>query len=285
MAQMQTRETRLARLETWLTSPDTLAKIAAIAPKHQRADRIARLAWFQITTNPKLAECTHRSIAECILTCAQLGLEPNSVSQHAHFIPFKNHDSGEVICTLVPGYKGLIDLAMRTGRIVTFEPRVVRLGDEFEYRTEPPTLVHREAEDDEDLDPAHIRYFYAVVVHNDAHHYRQSRVMTRKQVDAVRARSRAKDAGPWVTDYEAMGLKTVVIRLCKYLPSSVELASIVTLDDQASSGKPQTLAQVDTSLLDGLDEDTSGPHVDVPNTPGPSSVRTEAAAEHTPRPS
>jgi recombination protein RecT len=254
---MVTTKTRLAKIESWMNAPSTLARITAIAPKHQRAERIIKLAWFQIQSNPKLAECTPKSIAECVLTCAQLGLEPNSVSQHAHFIPFNDRKAGTVVCTLVPGYKGLIDLAMRTGRFVTFRAQVVRTGDEFDHQDEPPLLYHKRAEV-EDLE-SDILYAYAVAVHNDANHYRSFHVCSTAYIDTVRARSRGKNAQGWVSHYPAMAMKTALIRHLKYIGSSVELASIVTLDEQADSGIKQTLVKVDDATLDGFDDDTCGP--------------------------
>ncbi len=252
MTEMQTTKGRLAKIDEWLNLPATLAKVASLAPKHQRAERIIKLAWMQISGDPKLAACTLKSIAECVLTCAQLGLEPNSVSQHAHFLPFRDNKTDTVVCTLVPGYKGLIDLATRSGRIITFKAQVVRVGDVFEWQDEPPKLIHKRDEGEEDL-ASPIRYAYAVATHNDAQHYRQFEVLSKKAIDVIRSKCQAKNGKAWVGFYEAMGMKSAVIRLCKYMTSSVELASAVTLDDQADSGITQTLVRVeDSELLPGL---------------------------------
>ena len=58
-------------------------------------------------------------------------------------------------------------------------------------------------------------------------------VLTKAQVETFRSRSRAKDSGPWVTDYSAMARKTVIRQICKSLPRSAQLARAVALDEHA----------------------------------------------------
>ncbi len=254
MTQMVTTDKRLAKVDEWLNAPSTLAKIASMVPKHQRAERIVKLAWMQISGNKDLASCTMRSIAECVMTCAQLGLEPNSVSQHAHFIPFRDNKSGTRVCTLVPGYKGLIDLATRSGRILTVRARVVRVGDFFEHCYEPPMLVHRPADADAEDLSSPICFAYAVAVHNDQWHHREFETLSKKAIDLIRSKCQAKSGNAWVNFYEEMGMKSAVRRLCKYMPASVELASAITLDEQADNGMPQTLIKVDDDFVDMPDD-------------------------------
>jgi hypothetical protein len=72
----------------------------------------------------------------------------------------------------------------------------------------------------------------------------QSEVMTKAQIDAIRSRSRASGEGPWVSDYDEMARKTVVRRLCKYLPLSVELADALDEDARAEFGTPGNVIDI-----------------------------------------
>jgi hypothetical protein len=56
-------------------------------------------------------------------------------------------------------------------------------------------------------------------------------VLSPDDVEAIRARSRAKDAGPWTTDYDAMAKKTCIRQLFKLLPKSTELARALAHDE------------------------------------------------------
>jgi len=63
--------------------------------------------------------------------------------------------------------------------------------------------------------------------------------MSRAEIDAVKRRSKGGGGGPWTTDYVAMALKSVVRRLFKWLPVSIELARAVGLDEAAELGVRQ----------------------------------------------
>ena len=71
--------------------------------------------------------------------------------------------------------------------------------------------------------------------------------MSRTEVEKVRAQSKAGQSGPWVSHFEEMAKKTVIRRLFKYLPVSIEIARAVGMDEQAEAGLPQ-----DTPLADAM---------------------------------
>jgi recombination protein RecT len=204
-------------------------EIARALPRHLHADRMLRVALTSIQRTPKLLECSPASLYGAILTAAQLGLEPDGVLGMAYLVPFKNQ------CQLIVGYKGLVDLARRSGQLSTIYAKGVHAGDAFEYAFGlDPRLEHIPGETGGELTHA-----YAVAVMRDGG--KQFDVMTRADVESIRSRSRAGNEGPWVTDYEQMAQKTVLRRLCKLLPCSVELARAVALDERAEIGLPQHL--------------------------------------------
>jgi recombination protein RecT len=61
--------------------------------------------------------------------------------------------------------------------------------------------------------------------------------MTRAEVDAIRARSRSRDDGPWVTDYAEMAKKTVLRRTLKLCPKSTEMKQALALENAVDSGE------------------------------------------------
>jgi recombination protein RecT len=75
---------------------------------------------------------------------------------------------------------------------------------------------------------------YAVAILKDGGH--QFDVMSKAEVDNIRNSSKSKDNGPWVTHYEEMAKKTVLRRLFKWLPCSVEMQKAVILDEQLDVG-------------------------------------------------
>jgi len=215
--------------------PATMAdSIAALAPQLNRAmpgflrkmggaDQLARLALTQFRKTPKLALCTQESFFGALMDCAQLGLMPGPVG-HIYMIPYKD------VVTLVIGYKGILDLVMRSGKVETIYAGVVYEGDSFEYEMGAfPVLKHKPNMDAEPTD-ANIKFIYAVAHVKDSTIPRFE-VMSKNQVDAIRKRSMSSGSGPWVTDYAEMGKKTVIKRLCKTLPLSTEVQSYLTMDE------------------------------------------------------
>lgn len=213
------------------------AQMKLALPKHLTADRLARIATTEMRRVPALAKASPESFLGAIMQCAQLGLEPSNGLGHAYLIPFGNgKDSrGRNNVQLIIGYRGMIDLARRSGQILSISARAVHAGDEFKYQYGlNEDLYHVPAEDDTAGELTHV---YAVARLKDGGV--QFEVMSRKQIEAVRASSKAGTNGPWVTHFEEMAKKTVIRRLFKYLPVSVEMQTAVTLDERAEAGIDQ----------------------------------------------
>ena len=204
-------------------------RIAAVMPKHLSPERVYQVAISAYKTTPKLAECDPATVLSCLMQCTALGLEPSAIDGlgRAYLIPRKNK-AGRMEATFLLGYKGMIDLARRSGELTDISARAVREGDFFEYQYGlDERLVHVPSA--EPMDDRPITHVYCVAHFKDGGHYMD--VMSRQEVDAVRKRSQASSNGPWVTDYEAMARKTVIRRAFPYLPVSVEAQRAAATDD------------------------------------------------------
>ncbi len=206
-------------------------EIARALPRHLDPDRIARIATTVMRRTPALAQCTQESFLGALMTCAQLGLEPGPLG-HAYLVPFKNE------VTFIVGYRGMVELARRSGQIQTIYAKVVRDGDDFDYWYGlRPDLKHKPSDDI----TRPITHVYGVFHLKDGGS--QFDVMTIAEVEAVRARSRAGKDGPWVTDFAEMAKKTVLRRLLKIAPMSVEY-------QQAAAADERTRVRLEPDALD-----------------------------------
>lgn len=200
--------------------------MSQVLPKHLTAERLMRLATFDIAKTPSLLECDPKSLVSCVLQAAQLGLEPGIIG-HAYLVPFKGQ------ATLIIGYKGLIDLVRRSGQLSTIQAQVVYRGDAFDYDLGlDPKLTHKRAESYDGR--PEVTHAYAVARLKDGSV--QFEVMTRSDIEAIRSRARSGSSGPWTTDYAEMAKKTVLRRLCKMLPVSVEVARAVEAESAQEAG-------------------------------------------------
>lgn len=201
-------------------------------PRHMDVDRLLRVAMTQIRLNPKLMECSAQSLIAALMQAAQLGLEPG-VLGHCYLVPFRHKDTMEV--TLIIGYRGMIDLARRSGHLSNIYARAVYQNDYFKMvygLNEDLQHVRWDLREDQRFqEPGPMRGVYMVAKFKDGgefFHY-----MSVYEIEQHRKRSRAANEGPWVTDYEEMAKKTVVRAAWKWLPVSVEIMRAVEAADES----------------------------------------------------
>lgn len=200
-------------------------EIEKALPSHMNPDRMARIALTTIRSNPKLLEASVPSLLGAVMQAAQLGLEPGLVG-HCYLIPFKNGKTGQTDVQFIIGYKGMIDLARRSGQIENIYSHAVFEQDEFEYELGlHPKLVHKPATGER----GKMTHVYAVAHFKDGGY--QFEVMDMQEIEKRRGRSKSKNNGPWVTDFEEMAKKTVIRHMWKYLPISIEVQQQAVQDE------------------------------------------------------
>lgn len=227
---LQTRPQKLSPIDNIRTLlQKSKSQIAMALPKHLSADRIIRVAMTSIQRTPKLLECDPKSLIGAIIQSSQLGLEPDGVLGHAYLIPYGNQ------VQFIPGYKGLIDLARRSGQVVSIGSHVVYSNEKFTLKFGfSETLEH------EPLPPSQRgerKGVYAVARLKDGSVH--SEWLWSEEVEAVKTQSLKKmkrPSGPWIDNEDEMWRKTSIRRLAKYLPLSVEFAKAAAVDELADAG-------------------------------------------------
>lgn len=198
-------------------------------------ERLLSVCMTEIRKTPKLRECSQISLLGSVIQAAQLGLEPGSALGHCYLIPFYNRKAGMLECQFMIGYRGMLDLARRSGSIVNIDARVVFAADHFDllFGTETK-IIHKPQLSG---DKGGVVGVYAVAQLQGGG--TQVEYMALEEIFKIRDSSKAKDDGPWKTHFEEMAKKTVVRRLFKYLPVSVEALTAVGLDERADAGLSQ----------------------------------------------
>jgi recombination protein RecT len=231
----------LATIRQTITSPSNARMLSEAAPSWMRGDdlaaRVAYSLMYSMAQNTRLAACTPDSLVKVAVDSVSLGLVPGGPLGQAYPVPFGRE------ATLIIGYKGMIALAERSQKVAKVEARIVCDGDAFEVTLgTAPAIDHRPVW----RERGEMYAVYAVATLKDGH--TQFEVLTLDEVNKIRQRSRAKDNGPWVTDFEEMARKTAVKRLCKYLPMSVDMAKAIEIDARTDTGG--THAIVDAQLAE-----------------------------------
>ena len=219
------------------------AAFEAVLPKHMDPNRLLRIALSAVTRTPKLMACDSRTLLLSIMNAALAGLEPNTPLYEGWLIPFNNRKSGTVECQFIPGYRGLLKIARNSGEVASIIARLVYEKDKFDVSFGTKTAItHIPVLDG---DRGKVRLVYAIGRLKDPGADPYVEIMTLDEIKAISKRSASYNKskqvhyGPWATDFNQMALKTVIRRICKYMPASVEMASALELDDRAQAGKTQ----------------------------------------------
>lgn len=215
MSQITTQKT--SDLRSIITSEKMKQQFAAALPQHLSADRFCRIALTALTRTPKLADCTQESLMRCLLDLSAFGIEPDG--RRAHLIPYGNQ------CTLILDWKGLAELAMRSGIIAKLHADIVCENDVFEYNMGEVvrhTVDFRQPRGE-------MYAAYAMAVTKDGPVF--VAVLNKEEIDGIRRRSKSGNSGPWQTDYNEMAKKTAFRRLAKWLPLSAEFRDAADKDD------------------------------------------------------
>lgn len=190
-------------------------------------ERFTRIVLTALSSNPKLQACTPMSVMGAMMQAAQLGVEPNTPLGQAYLIPYGG------VCQFQLGYKGLIDLAYRSGEVSSIQAHEVHENDTFEYEYGlEPKLRHVPAQ----TDRGPVTFYYAVLkLKNGGVGFE---VMSRDDVETfARKKSKAYNNGPWKTDFDEMAKKTVLKKVLKYAPLKTEFARAVASDESVKTMK------------------------------------------------
>jgi recombination protein RecT len=224
-------------------------QMALALPKHMNSDRMTRLALTEFSKNPALQKCSFASIASCVMTASQLGLEIG-VGGQAYIIPYKD------TATFVPGWKGLIDLVNRAGRASAWTGAVFA-GDDFDWGLgDAPFIRHKPMGEN---DPAKLLFAYAVGRVNGSDWpviecWPNERIKKHfKKFNKVGDRHYANQ------NWEMYARKVVLLQVLKYLPQSVELNAAIDIANGSVEGRRVTIDANFVAIEETPVEPTSGP--------------------------
>ncbi len=224
-------------------------QIADALPNHMMIRKVLRTTWTAIRDNRDLLECSPKTVVGSVIKACQLGLSLDPNLGQAYLVPYKRK------AQLIVGYKGLIDLARRSGQVQTIMAQVVRAGDDFEYEYGLNEKLHHKPALTQRGDVTHI-YAYALLV-GGGHNFE---VMSAEEVEEIRQGSPGRNADPWRKHWDEMARKTLIRRLAKYLPISVEFQDAAFMDERFDAGIDQgnesLLASEDDEIIDVKTQDT-----------------------------
>jgi len=239
---------------------DSVSQLGHALPSHMRPERIARIAMTTLRMNPKLYQCDPMSFLAALFQSAQLGLEPN-VEGQAYIIPYKIKDkmTGRFVdvAQFQVGYKGYVELFWRHQSSISLQMEMIHRGDAFSFDIGKNELTHTWDIEADDRGPVIGYYAIAhltgggrsikVISHKEAlaHGKRFSKCWDSKKGEF-------KWGTPWKEHFDEMAMKTVLIKLMKVLPKSIEIQRALEMDETVKT-------KINSNMFDIPNEDDFSP--------------------------
>ena len=221
-------------------------EIAKALPSVITPERFTRMVLSAISTNPKLGSCTPASFLGAMMSAAQLGLEPNTPLGQAYILPYQN--KGVLEAQFQLGYKGLIDLAYRSGEVEVVQAHIVYANDKFEceYGLEPK-LTHIPA----DKDRGEAVKVYAMFKTKSGGYGFEVMSMEDVRIHAEKySKAYNTSFSPWKTNFEEMAKKTVLKKCLKYAPLKSDFVKGIVQDGAVKSGLSEDMYEVPNDVVE-----------------------------------
>lgn len=222
-AEMKTAEKKT--MQQYIKSME--GEIAKALPSVITPERFTRIVLSAISVTPQLGQCTPSSFLGAMMTSAQLGLEVNTPLGQAYVLPYRNKDTLEAQFQL--GYKGLIDLAYRSGEVEVIQAHVVYENDAFtcEYGLDPK-LTHKPADRDRG-EP--IKVYAVFKTKSGGYGFEVMSMDDVRKHAAKYSKAYGSSFSPWKTNFEEMAKKTVLKRVLKYAPLKSDFVKAAVQDE------------------------------------------------------
>jgi recombination protein RecT len=243
----------VGQLRQLFARPDVIEQVKLTLPKHMSPERITKILLSTVIKTPSLMQCSQLTLMQALTQLSELGLEPGSAFGHVYLIPF-----GSTVQIII-GYKGLLELARRSGFVAQIESHVVFEDEvfELEYGLAGTRKFRHVPNIRDPRDEKKAIAVYCIARLKDGSEHVE--VMPMDEVRAIRNKSqgyqRSKKSGkpgPWDEHFLQMARKTAIRRACNYLPLSAEMASALELEDSAEGGSTVTKPSLHVAGADDL---------------------------------
>jgi len=187
-----------------------------------------------VATNPALKECDPATILSAGLTVETLNLSLNTQLGQTYLVPFKDRKRGRTVAQFQIGYKGYIQLAIRSGYYKKLNVVAIKEGELVNYDPLNEEIEVNLIEDEAERENAKTVGYYAMFEYNNG--FRKTAYWSKEKMEKHALKYsmgyRAKKGYTfWEKDFDAMGFKTMIRHLIsKWGIMSTELQNAYVKD-------------------------------------------------------
>lgn len=250
---MQTQAPQKMTFSQAVVTPKYQTMISTALKDPKRVTRYIAGITSAVATNPTLQQCTPQSVLSGSLLGESLGLSPSPQLGQYYLVPFNNKKTGRKDAQFQMGYKGYIQLALRSGYYADLDCIEIREG---EYKGRNKSTGKREfefVEDDDIREALPISGYLASFEYLNG--FKKAIYWTRGKVEAhamkfSKGYAAKKGYTFWEKDFDSMAQKTLLRQLIsKWGIMSIDLQSAFEAELQTET------ADVDSDLISECDSD------------------------------
>ena len=190
-----------------------------------------------VQTNPALQACTNQSILSAALLGESLKLSPSPQLGQYYMVPFNDKERGKV-AQFQLGYKGYIQLAIRSGQYKKLNVLAIKAGELVKFDPLNEEIEVKLIEDEEQREAAETIGYYAMFEYTNG--FRKALYWSKKKMEAHALKysqgyKNDKKKGTaytfWSKDFDGMAYKTMLRQLIsKWGIMSIDMASAIDAD-------------------------------------------------------
>ena len=186
-----------------------------------------------VNNNPALQECTNQSILSAALLGESLNLSPSPQLGQYYMVPFNDKNKGKV-AQFQLGYKGYIQLAIRSGQYKKLNVLAIKEGELIRFDPLEEEIEVRLIEDEEERENAPTIGYYAMFEYTNG--FKKAMYWSKKKMEAhalkySKGYQAKKGYTFWEKDFDGMAFKTMLRQLIsKWGIMSIEMASAMDSD-------------------------------------------------------
>lgn len=186
-----------------------------------------------VNTNPMLQECSNQSILSAALLGESLKLSPSPQLGHYYIVPYKDKNRG-MVGQFQMGYKGLIQLAIRSGQYKKLNVLAIKEGELVKFDALNEDIEVNLIEDEEKRENTPTVGYYAMFEYVNGFRkaiYWSRAKMERHALRYSKGYQAKKGYTFWEKDFDAMAYKTMLRQLIsKWGIMSIDMISAVEKD-------------------------------------------------------
>lgn len=187
-----------------------------------------------VNANPALQECSKQSILSAALLGEGLKLSPSPQLGHYYMVPFKNNRQGTTEAQFQLGYKGYIQLAIRSGQYKKINVLPIKEGELIRYDPLEETIEVNLIDDEVARENANTIGYYAMFEYTNG--FRKAMYWSRQKMEShaqkySKGYAARKGYTFWEKDFDGMAQKTMLRQLIsKWGIMSIEMQQAYEAD-------------------------------------------------------